>query len=279
VVALAPDLAAAHLDLALALADSYDLPGALEETTDAVRLAPQSGVVHFNRGRVLFDLGRSTEAQPEFEAAIRLVPQLAEPRYFLALIKKQAGDLATASSLLEETVKLQPRNVMAWYLLGQCREQQSQNGDAVAAWRQAIAVDPNFSQALFALAHALRSTDRSASEQFMARYGAIQKQRRILDRASTLANNGVVAAAAHNWPEATRQLKEALVECGDCAARADLHKKLGMIDCQAGDLDNGEKELLAANKLKPTDPEIQRALELIARARKQSSASGSGKAQ
>ena len=154
-----------------------------------------------------------------------------------------------------------------------------QTAEAVAAWRQAIAIDPNFSQALFALAHALRSTDRTESEQFMARYEQIQKQRRILDRAGTLANNGVVAASAHDWPEAIRQMKEAIAECGDCAVKADLHKKLGLIDCQAGDLDNGEKELLAANALKPTDPEIQRALELIARARKQSSASAAGKAQ
>jgi tetratricopeptide (TPR) repeat protein len=279
VVQLAPDLAAAHLDLALALADSYDLPGALEETTEAVRLAPQSGVAHFNRGRVLFDLGRSTEAEPEFEATCRLVPQLAEPRYFLALIKKQAGDLPTASRLLEETVKLQPRNIMAWYLLGQCHEQQSQTAEAIAAWRQAISIDPNFSQALFALAHALRATDRTQSEQFMTRYTDIQKQRRILDRAGTLANNAVVAASAHDWPEATRQMKEAIAECGDCAVKADLHKKLGLIDCQAGDLDNGQKELTAANTLKPSDPEVHRALELIARARKQSSASAARKAQ
>jgi tetratricopeptide (TPR) repeat protein len=202
---------------------------------------------------------------------------MAEPRYFLALINKQAGNLQRAASLLEETVKLQPRNVMAWYLLGQCDEQQSETAKAIAAWRQAIDLGPKFSQALFALSHALRSTDRAESEQLMARYSALQKDRRIVDRADTLANNGVVAASAHDWPEATRQLKEAIAECGDCAVKADLHKKLGLINCQAGDLDNGEKELLAANALKPADPQIQRALELIARARNQHSDSA-GKA-
>ena len=124
VVALRPDLAATHLDLALALADSYDLPGALAETNEAVRLAPQSGVVHFYRGRVLYDLGRTTEAQPEFETACRLVPQMPEPRYFLALIDKQEGKFPLAAGLLEETVQLEPRNVMAWYLLGQSLYQQ-----------------------------------------------------------------------------------------------------------------------------------------------------------
>jgi tetratricopeptide (TPR) repeat protein len=201
-----------------------------------------------------------------------------EPRYFLALVYKQEGKFPQAAGLLEETVKLQPRNVMAWYLLGQCLEQQSETGKAVAAWRQAIAMDPNFSQALFALAHALRPTDRPESDKFMARYAEIQKQRRILDSAGTLANNGVVAASAHDWPEATRQLKAAVAECGECAMKADLLKKLGMINCQAGNLDDGERELLAAKALKPADLEIQRALQLVAEARNQHAGTAAGKA-
>ena len=61
----------------------------------------------------------------------------------------------------------------------------------------------------------------------MARYTAVQKDRRILDRAATLANNGVVAASAHDWPEATRQLKDALAECGDvCGERPTCTRSL-----------------------------------------------------
>lgn len=278
VVGLAPDLAAAHLDLALALADSYDLSGALLQTGEAVRLAPQSGVVHFYRGRILYDLGRTAEAQPEFETACRLAPALPGPRYFLALIDRQEGKFQLAASLLEETVKLQPGNAMAWYMLGLSLQQASQPAKAIAAWRQAIAIDPKFSQALFSLARALRPTDRAESDRLMARYIAVQKERRILDRADTLANNGVEAESAHDWPDAIRQLKEALVACGDCAAKAGLHRKLGIIECQAGDLDSGEKELLAAKALKPDDPVTQAALELIARARSEDAASAGGKA-
>ena len=278
VVDLEPDLAAAHLDLALALADSYDLPAALAQTGEAVRLAPQSGVAHFYRGRVLFDLGRSNDAQPEFETACRLNAQMPEPRYFLALIDKQEGKYELAAGLLEETVKLQPSNVMAWYMLGLSREQESETAKAVAAWRNAIEIDPKFSQALFSLAHALRSTDQAESEKLMARYFAVQKERRILDRADTLANNGIEAASAHDWPEAIRQLKDAIAACGECAAKADLYRKLGIIDCQAGDLDSGEKELLAAKALKPDDPVTQAALELVARARSEAAAPADGKA-
>ncbi len=274
VVDLAPNLAAAHLDLALALADSYNLPAALGQSGEAVQLAPQSGVAHFYRGRVLYDLGRSTDAQPEFETACRLDPHMPEPRYYLALIDKQEGKYELAASLLEQTVKLQPSNVMAWYMLGQSLEQESETARALTAWRQAIAIDPKFTQALFSLARALRSTNQAESEQLMARYIAVQKERSVLDRADTLANNGIEAASAHDWPEAIRQLREAIAACGDCAAKADFHRKLGIIDCQAGDLDNGEKELLAAKALKPDDPVTQAALELVAQARLSESAIG-----
>ena len=168
---------------------------------------------------------------------------------------------------------------MAWYMLGQSLEQESETAKALAAWRNAIAIDPNFTQALFSLAQALRSTDQAESEQVMARYNAVQKERRILDRADSLANNGIEAESAHDWPEAIRQLKEAIATCGDCAAKADLHRKLGIVDCQAGDLVNGEKELLAAKALKPDDPVTQAALELVARARSHYSESAAGKAR
>ncbi len=276
VVNLKPDLAAAHLDLALALAESYDLPAALAQTSDAVRLAPQSGVAHFYRGRVLYDMGRPTQAQPEFETACRLDQQMPESRYFLGLIEKNQGKFSLAVSFFEETVKLQPGNAMAWYMLGESFQQESETGKALAAWRQAIAIDPKFSQALFSLARALRSADQAQSEQLMTRYISVQKERRILDRADTLANNGVEAASAHDWPAAIRQLKEAIGACGDCAAKGDLYRKLGIIYCQAGNLDNGEKELLAAKALKPNDPVTQAALELVARARSQHSKSSSG---
>jgi tetratricopeptide (TPR) repeat protein len=165
---------------------------------------------------------------------------------------------------------------MAWYMLGLSFEQESQTSKALAAWRRAIEIDPKFSQALFSMSRALRSTNQAESEQLMARYIAIQKEQSILDRADTLANNGVEAASAHDWPEAIGQLKEAIAACGDCAAKADLHRKLGIIDCQAGDLGNGEKELLAAKVLKPDDPVTQAALELVTRARSQHSAPGTG---
>jgi tetratricopeptide (TPR) repeat protein len=267
VVARAPQSATAHLDLGMVLAESYDLADALVENTDAVRLAPGSPLAHFNRGRVLFDLGRNEQARPDLETATRLAPEMAEPYYFLAMIEKQAGRYNRAVTLLQNLVKLQPRKATSWYLLGQCLAYDSQTQEAIVAWRQAIAIDPDYTQALWNLAQALKRTDPDEAARLTARYSEVQKKRLIVDQAGTLGNNALAAGAAHDWPEAVREFQKAIEVCGECAIKADLHKKLGITDCEMGDIDNGEKELRLAQALKPGDPDIERVLTRIAIAR------------
>jgi len=275
VVARAPQSATAHLDLGMVLAESYDLAGALVEYTNAVRLAPGSPLAHLNRGRVLFDLGRNEEARPDLETARRLAPDMAEPYYFLAMIEKQHDHYKRAVALLQNLVKLQPRKATSWYLLGQCLAYDSQKLEAIAAWRQAIAIDPDYTQALWNLAQALSPTDPDEAARLTTRYSEVQKKRLIVDQAGTLGNDALAAGAAHDWPEALRQFQKAIEVCGECAIKADLHKKLGLTDCEMGDIDKGEKELRLAQALKPNDPDIEQALGRIAAARNKQSASPS----
>jgi tetratricopeptide (TPR) repeat protein len=183
------------------------------------------------------------------------------------VIEKQAGHYKQAVALLQTVVKLQPRNATAWHLLGQSLEHTSQTDAAIAAWRQAIAIEPDYSQALWSLAQAIKATDPDEVARLLTRYRDVQKKRDIVDQAGTLGNDALAAGAAHDWPEAIRQFQKAIEVCGDCAIKADLHKKLGLTDCQMGDIDNGEKELRLAQALKPADPDIERALGRIALAR------------
>jgi tetratricopeptide (TPR) repeat protein len=266
-VALAPQSPVLHLDLAMVLADSYEFADALAENTEAIRLDPGSAVAYLNRGRVLLDLGGKADAKPDFEQASQLAPQMPEPHYYLAIIEKQAGNFDRAAALLKRVVKLQPRNAMAWNLLGQCLESESQSQEAVAAWRKAIAIDSDNTQALWGLAKAIKSTNPEEAARLMARYSEVQNNRRIRDQAGVLANDALAAGSAHDWPEAIRKFQEAIEVCGDCFIKADLHKKLGLTLCQMGDLEKGEKELRLAQSLKPSDPDIENALERLATAR------------
>jgi tetratricopeptide (TPR) repeat protein len=263
-VTLSPQSALMHLDLGMVLAESYDLSGALAENSEAVRLAPDSAFAHLNRGRGLLDLGRNAEAKPDLEYARRLAPQMPEPCYFLALIEKQAGHYDRAIVLLQRVVKLQPRNATAWNLLGQSLEYQSQSQAAIAAWRHAIEIAPDNTEALWSLARAVKPDHPDEAARLVAHYSEVQEKHRIGDEAGTLGNDALASGAAHDWPEAIRKFQKAIEVCGECAIKADLHKKLGLTECQMGDIENGEKELQLAEALKPADPDIKRALERIA---------------
>jgi cytochrome c-type biogenesis protein CcmH/NrfG len=169
---------------------------------------------HLNLGLILAQQNRKSDAENEFEKAVALAPKdpatlttvgkaevkmgkVAEGTGFLRKVVDVAPD---AANLFQMTVELQPRNAMAWYLLGQSLEKMSETSKALTAWRKAIEIDPKLAQALISLARALQSTDQAVSEKLMARYLAVQKERRILDRADTLANNGIRARLAFSDP-------------------------------------------------------------------------------
>jgi Flp pilus assembly protein TadD len=78
-----------------------------------------------------------------------------------------------------------------------------------------------------------------------------------------LGNFALASPAAHDWPEAIAQLKEALKICEHCPALPLLRKDLGLIYCRSGDQKDGLAELLEAQKLAPQDPDIATALEIL----------------
>jgi tetratricopeptide (TPR) repeat protein len=262
-VALDPQSGEAYLNVGIALADQYQIEAALEEFSKAAQLAPDSAAAHYNKGRALFDLRRDDEALPELEGAVRLEPQHAGALYLLAMIDKQAGNAEHSAKLLEKVIELQPDNSDALYMLGQDLSKMGRNAEAVTRWKQALKVDPEHAQALYNLTRTLAKSDPAAARQYQARFTALQQKRQITDRAETLGNFALASAAARDWQQAVAQLKEALDICGDCRSRGDLHKDLGLIYCRSGDLKDGQAELLQAKKIKPDDPDVQQALEVI----------------
>src|SRR4029077_448575 len=82
VLRLLPNSPAAHLNLGMALSgDGFDLPGALDQFTEAIRLDPNSAAAHFNKGRVLFELNRFEDSRAELGAACVLQPDHVQALY------------------------------------------------------------------------------------------------------------------------------------------------------------------------------------------------------
>src|SRR5712671_708085 len=265
-VTLEPASAQAHLNLGIALVDQFDRPAGFKEFSEAARLDPKLGAAHYNLGRFFFETGKYEDADKELQTAISLHPDDAGSLYFLALTAKQENQVERSSALLQKVVALQPENADAQYLLGQNLEHSGDSGAAIQHWKVAVQADPNHSQALFNLAKALNKLRDPEAKQYQDRFDALQKSQQIADRVSELGNFALEAANAQNWPQAVKQMNEAIQLCGNCPQSAHLHKNLGLFYGRTGNIGEAKKELRTALQLEPNDADAQNALAMLERA-------------
>lgn len=167
-------------------------------------------------------------------------------------------------STLQKLIALQPRNANAYLLLGQNLQKLGKTAEAMAAWRMASDLDPDQLQALYSLWRATDKTDPQQGKLLEERFVALQKKKQLTGQVETLANFGIASATRGDYQEAASQLRDAIGQCGDCHLKGDLYKDLGLIECKSGDIQNGEKDLLTAQTLKPQDSDVTRALGTIA---------------
>ena len=259
-----PDSSAAHSNLGMALAaNGFDLPGALEQFSEAIRLEPKSAVLLYSKGRILNDLNRAEEARKDLDAACRLQPDYPEALYLLAQVEKQRGNIARSAEVLDHLVTLEPSNADAQLLLGRNLALLGKTEEAIPHLQTAVGVNPNNQDALYSLGQALTRMGKPEGKLYMDRFEALKQQSEVDDRVHTLGSYGLEAANARDWPQAVAHFKEAIDLCGDCTSNEDLHRNLGLIYILKGDIENGRNELETALKIKPNDSDARKALESL----------------
>jgi tetratricopeptide (TPR) repeat protein len=263
VVRLTPKSAPAHVDLAIALADSGDLASALAETTTAISIAPSLAIAHLNRARILSDMKQDREAEDEFVSAARLAPGNPDCFFYWSYAEQAQGNFTKEAELLQKVLKLEPGNVKAHLRLANDLLDQNRTAEAVAELRSALAIDPNSAQALYNLSRALHSTDPEESKRVRAQFDRLKAQSSFVDRAKTLANDAFRAFTVKDWRESVRLYSEAVESCGDCEIASALHRDLGLALCRDGQIERGSGELHKALALNPEDRDAARALEAI----------------
>ena len=263
VVRLTPRSAQAHVDLAIALADSGDFNSALAETTTAISIAPHLAVAHLNRARILHDMQHDREAEGEFALAARLGPDNPDCYFYWSFVEQAQGNFTKQAELLRKVVKLEPGNVQAHNMLASCLLDQNQTAEAVAELRIALAIDPNSAQAVYKLSRALHATDPEESERLRVQFDRLKSQDPVVDRAKALANEAFHAFTVQDWPESIRLFNEAVETCGDCEIESTLHRDLGLTLCRDGQIERGAEELRKALALDPKDRDAAKALEAI----------------
>ena len=263
VVQLTPKVAPAHVDLAIALADSGDLVGALAETTSATSIAPGLAVAHLNRARILSDMKQDRKAEDEFVVAAKLAPANPDCYYYWSFAERAQGNAIREIELLQKVVKLQPGNVKAHLRLASNLLDQNRTAEAVAELRIALAIDPGSAQATYNLSRVLHSTDPEESSRLRAQFNRLKAQNSVADQAKALANEAFHAFTVQDWRESVRLFGEALETCGDCEIESALHRDLGLALCRDGQIDRGAEELRKALVLNPEDRDAAKALDAI----------------
>ena len=263
VIQLTPESAQAHVDLAIALADSGDLNGALAETATAISIAPGLAIAHLNRARILDDLKQDREAGDEFALAARLSPGNPDCYFYWSFAEQAQGNFDKEAELLQKVVKLEPGNVKAHIRLANSLLDQNRTAEAVAELRIALSIDPNSAQAVYKLSRALRTTNPEESGRLRAQFDRLKAQNSIVDQAKELANGGFHAFTVQDYRESVRLFSEALETCGDCEIESTLHRNLGLTLCRDGQIERGAEELRKALALNPEDRDAAKALEAI----------------
>jgi tetratricopeptide (TPR) repeat protein len=263
VIRLTPGSAQAHVDLAIALADSGDLGSALAETDTAISIAPGLGIAHLNRARVLDDMKQHREAGDEFAIAARLAPGNPDCYFHWSFAERAQGNFTKESELLQKVVKLEPGNVKAHIMLANSLLDQNRAAEAVAELRITLAIDPNSAKATYKLSRALLNTDPEESKRLLDQFARLKAQDPVLDQAKTIANEAFHAFTVQDWRESVRLYSEAIETCGDCEIESALHRNLGLTFCRDGQIERGAGELRKALALNPEDQDAAKALEAI----------------
>jgi Flp pilus assembly protein TadD/4-amino-4-deoxy-L-arabinose transferase-like glycosyltransferase len=155
-IALQPNLAGPHTNLAGLLGRRGEHAEALLEGREAVRLAPGSSAAYVNLGVALESLGKTDEAASALTRAVELDPRNADAHYNLAQALRALGLTKPAMDHLRETIRFQPSRWQAYNDLGVLLCSEGHLTEGIEQLRIAVKVDPSSREAAANLEHALR---------------------------------------------------------------------------------------------------------------------------
>jgi Flp pilus assembly protein TadD len=140
-VRLEPDSAGAHANLAAFLA-AHGVEMAVSEYRDALALDASFPDAQLNLGLTLADQGNVAEAREALATAVAQAPDDALARHELAALLMDEGDHRGAIALLKEVVRLEPANFEAHLDLGICYAQKGFYAEAERAYLRGRELSP-----------------------------------------------------------------------------------------------------------------------------------------
>jgi arylsulfatase A-like enzyme/Flp pilus assembly protein TadD len=143
VLADSPLIAAAQMQLGIALARVRRYPEAIAALRKSVQLMPDSTPAQYELGLALFETGAWQESVPYFEFVAKKRPKFADAQYSLASVYARVQRVPEAVELLQQVIQLSPEHFRANLLLGRIYTLQHRSDEALPYLKQAVVSEPN----------------------------------------------------------------------------------------------------------------------------------------
>jgi protein O-GlcNAc transferase len=188
-------------------------------------------------------------AVAEWKEAIRLDPKLADAYYSLGVTLWQSGDFPGAAQQLRQAIQIRPDYAEAHYTLGTVLKQMNNLPEAAAALRRAIQLDSDFAGAHTTLASVLHQQGDSVGAAAESKIGAeIVDRKNNLQAATFATNSGRRLLTAGDLDGAISQFRTAIRVMPSYAL---AHHELGAALSQKGLKDEAAGEYRKAAELDP----------------------------
>lgn len=131
----------AHLNLAMALAESGNLEEALVELSEAYKIDPEDELIHHELACCLIDLERYPEAIGHLKAIVKSHPEHVEAYVDLGIAYTAQGFYAEAENVLRKALDIDKHDFASHYHIAALYAAWDRNGDALEHLEVAAAHD------------------------------------------------------------------------------------------------------------------------------------------
>jgi tetratricopeptide (TPR) repeat protein len=258
-------MAEAHVSLALLLAQSGNLTGAVEHLDTAIQLEgakPSVAVAHYLRGKISLEQNDYVKASAEFEAALHARPNHPEAWLALGVARRARLDNAGALNAFRRAAELSPQDFHAQYELGSEYLSQGKPRQAVVSLKRALILSPNDWGGLYKLQRALRQAgDIVEANQYEARLRQqVHKDDQAGQHAMEAERDDNEGVALEQKGDIAGALEKYRAAC-DLAPEQDGYRlNFALALCRLNRWDEGISEMRELVRRDPNNADAQRAL-------------------
>ena len=177
-VALKPDDALAHRNLAYALKNLGKLEESVEEFRKAISLEPDDPLTHLQLGDALLIQKKLDEAVISYREAIGLKADYADAHQQLGQALMVQGNNLLAAAECREAIRLKPDAAESHVLLGLALSAMQKGDEAMAEIRRAQRLNPDYPEAHCSMGMVLSNLGEFATAAAEARAGAELRSKR-----------------------------------------------------------------------------------------------------